>query len=467
MQQEQRTDIQKQPATPNPAHDKRRTMHIKRSVFRGGLAALAALTAITVITGCTSATGSPSAAGNGTGTIKVWAHQGSDAEDAALTATVAQFNSSQSKIHANLTIIPAATYTSTITSTPTNKLPDVLEMDGPTLSSYVYNEKLAPLSKYVPAATISNATPGSITEGTSKGKLYGLAMYDSALGLFGNKKMLDAAGIKYPTSLSDVWTAAEFTADVKKLAAVSPTGKSLDIREAGLAGEWGTFAFSPLLWSAGGNLIKDNKASGVMDSAASVKALTTLASWKPYVDPSADGLAFPDGRVALAWGGHWLYPTYSAGVGVSNIVALPLPDFGNGTKTGAGSWTWGIGAGTTKGKAAGQFLATLLADKSVKAMTDADGAPPATKTAFAADKLYAPGGALALWADQLKENCGTGPLNKSCVSVDRPQTAGYPVITSQFSAALSAIWGGADPKTALTTAAQTIDQAFSDNSNYK
>ncbi len=442
-------------------------MNIKLAARRGGLAALAAITAVTLFTACSSGAVSQATGGTGSGTIKIWAHQGSDAEDAALTAAVAEFNSSQSKINAKLTIIPSASYTSTVTSTPTNKLPDVLEMDGPTLSSYVYNEKLAPLSSYVPAATISNATPGSISEGTYKGKLYGLAMYDSALGLFGNKKMLDAAGIKYPTSLNNVWTAAEFTADVKKLAAVSPTGKSLDVRESGLAGEWGTFAFSPLLWSAGGNLIKNGKASGVMDSSASVNALTTFASWKPYVDPSADGKAFPNGRVALAWGGHWLYPKYSAGVGVDNIVALPLPDFGNGTKTGAGSWTWGIGAGTKNGKAAGQFLATLLNDKNVKAMTDADGAPPATKTVFAADALYAPGGALALWAKQLQENCGTGPLDKSCVSVDRPTTPGYPVITSQFAGALSAIWGGADPQKALTAAAQAVDQAFTDNSNYK
>lgn len=439
----------------------------QRSVLRKAAIGIAMAATMMTLAACAGTSTSNSAAGSGTGTITVWAHQGQDSENTALQAAVTGFNSSQSKIKVKLTLISSATYTSTITSTPPNKLPDVMEMDGPTLSSYVYNEKLSPLKKYVSAATISNATPGSIAEGTSKGNLYGLAMYDSALGLFGNKKMLDAAGVTYPTSLDHVWTSAEFTADLAKLAAVSPAGKSLDIHEDyGLAGEWGTYAFSPLLWSAGGDLIKNNKSAGALDSSASVSALQTWASWKPYVDPNADGKAFATGRVALGWGGHWMYPDYSKALD-TNLIALPLPDFGNGTKTGAGSWTWGIGASTKDGTAAGAFLDYLLNDKNVTAMTTANGAPPATKTAFAADALYSSTGALALWSQQIVKNCGSGPIDKTCVSVVRPVTAGYPVITSQFSAALSAIWGGADAKKALADAAKSIDQSYSDNSNYK
>jgi multiple sugar transport system substrate-binding protein len=421
-----------------------------------------------LLAGCSAGGGTDTTtAGDGTGSIVVWAHQGQDSENAALQAAVKDFNASQSKVTAKLKLISADTYTSTITSTPANKLADVMEMDGPTLGSYVYNEKVAPLKQYLAASTVSNATPGSIAEGTVNGKLYAVAMYDSALGLFGNKKMLDAAGVKYPTSLDDVWTADEFTADLQKLAASSPSGKALDVHEDyGLASEWGTFAFSPLLWSAGGNLISNDKASGVLDSPDSVKALTTFASWKQYVDPNSDGKAFDSGRVALGWGGHWMYPGYSAALG-SDLIDLPLPDFGKGTKTGAGSWTWGISSGTTHGKAAGKFLDYLMNKKNVTAMTTANGAPPATKDAFAADATYASGGPLSLWAEQITKNCGTGKLDSSCVSVDRPGTAGYPVITSKFSAALSAIWGGADVKSSLTTAAKAIDQAFSDNGDYK
>lgn len=406
-------------------------------------------------------------AGDGTGTITVWAHQGQDSENAVLEDAVTTFNSSQSKITAKLTLIAEATYTKTVSSTPIDQLPDVLDMDGPTLANYAYNGKLSPLKSFVSDSTISNATAGSISEGTYDKDLYGLAMFDAGLGLYGNKKLLDAAGVSYPTGLDDAWSAEEFAADLAKLAAASPTGKALDISEqAGLGTEWGTFAFSPTIWSAGGNLMSDGKALGTLDSAASVSALESFASWKQYVDSNADGNAFIDARVALGWSGHWNYPAYSEALG-SDLVIMPLPDFGSGPKTGAGSWTWGIGGSTKNGLAAGAFLDYLLNDSNVTAMTTANGAPPATTTALAADSNYSAGGPLALFGEQLTNTCGTGPITDSCTSVYRPTTPGYPVITSQFASALAAIYGGADAQSALTKAATAIDRDFSDNNGYK
>lgn len=105
----------------------------------------------------------------------------------------------------------------------------------------------------------------------------------------------------------------------------------------------------------------------------------------------------------------------------------------------------------------------LLNDANVTAMTTANGAPPATKTALAASPLYKEGGPLQLFADQLAKPCGDSDITKSCVAVTRPVTAGYPTITAKFSEALNSIYGGADPKSALEKAARAIDQDFSDN----
>ena len=66
-----------------------------------------------------------------------------------------------------------------------------------------------------------------------------------------------------------------------------------------------------MVQSAGGNLVQGDKATGVLNSAASVKALEDIASWKPYVDANTDGNAFQNGRVALSLSGHWNYPAYS------------------------------------------------------------------------------------------------------------------------------------------------------------
>jgi multiple sugar transport system substrate-binding protein len=406
-------------------------------------------------------------AGSGEGTISVWAHQGQKSEAAALQNAVKSFNSSQDRIKVELKLIPETDYTKTITATDASELPDVLEFDGPTMANFVYNKKLAAVDDFVSAKTLSNATDASKAQGEIAGKHYGLGMFDSGLGMYGSKKLLDAAGVKYPKGVDDAWTADEFDAALKALKAKDSDGKVLDIQEGnGLANEWGTYGFAPIVWSAGGGLLKDGKAQGALDSPAAVSALKTFQSWKGTVDPNTDGNAFAKGRVALSWVGHWMYPAYSEALG-DDLVVLPLPDFGDGPKTGQGSWSWGIGADSKNAKAAGAFMDFLLDDANVTAMTKANGAPPATKSALAASELYKQGGPLQLFADQLAKPCGDSDISKSCVAVTRPVTAGYPVVTEKFSQALNAIYGGSDPKDALSKAARAIDRDFSDNAGYE
>ncbi|MDX5566316.1 sugar ABC transporter substrate-binding protein [Streptomyces sp. ID05-04B] len=442
------------------------TSRSHRRTARTGLALVLPLAALAACGGGGGADTSAEA-GSGTGTISVWAHQGQKSEDAVLQNAVKSFNSSQDKIKVELKLIPGNDYTKTITATDASQLPDVMEFDGPTMANFVYNKKLTAIDDYVSSRTMANATAAVKAQGAVGGRHYGLGMYDSGLGVYGNKKLLDAAGVKYPTGLSDDWTAAEFTAALKTLKAKDSDGKTLDLQENnGYATEWGTYGFAPVVWSAGGSLLKGGKAEGALDTPAVVSAVKTLQSWKPYVDPNTDGNAFAKGRVALSWVGHWMYPAYSQALG-DDLVVLPLPDFGEGPKTGQGSWAWGIGADSKNGKAAGAFLDYLLDDANVSAMTTANGAPPATRSALAKSSLYRQGGPLQLFADQLAKPCGDTDITTTCVAVTRPVTAGYPTVTAKFSEALNSVYGGADPKSALEKAARAIDQDFSDNDGYK
>ena len=72
-------------------------------------------------------------------------------------------------------------------------------------------------------------------------------------------------------------------------------------------------------------------------------ALETLQAWivDGYVDPNVDDTAFTSRRVALSWSGHWDYRRYRDTLG-DDLVVLPLPDFGRGSRSGQGSWVWAI-----------------------------------------------------------------------------------------------------------------------------
>ena len=399
-------------------------------------------------------------------TINVWAMQNQAGEIKAAKEMVGAFNASQDDIEAKLKLVPSMG--DVLKATKVADLPDVFEFDGENLGAYVYNGKLAKLNGLVAASTIKNELVSIQAEGTaSDGNTYSVSQYDSGLALWGNKSMLKAAGVSYPTTWDKAWTAKEFTTVLAKLAAKAKSKKALDIKENyGIGGGWAGYAFSPIVNSAGYPLVKNGKAVGSMDADKVVSAFKTFASWKKYVDPSADDSAFTKKRVALAWVGHWAAPAIKKAIG-KDAVLIPLPNFGTGTKSGQGSHSWGIGASSDKKAAAAKFLEYILTDKWVLNTTEQNGAVPATKTALAKNKDYAKGGLLELYGKQLAASCGSGLITTKCVTVPRTISPAWPVINTKFSAAVAAIYNGADAKTELNKAAKAIDLDYADNGGYK
>ncbi|MDT0328568.1 ABC transporter substrate-binding protein [Nocardiopsis lambiniae] len=443
-------------------------MRSKRTEPQGALRAAAALAApLLLLTGCGTG-GGTAGAGDGEGTLTIWAHQGQDREVVALQNAVDAFGDLNPDITVELTLIPEADYTTTLTTSSPDELPDVIEFDGPTMASLVYNGKLSPIDDLVSEETRANATESILAQGTLDGSLYGLGVFDSGLGVYGNAALLDEAGISYPEGIEDAWTAEEFTAALADLAVEDEDGRVLDVKQNygfGSGSEWTTYAFSPVVWSAGGSLIEDDSADGALNTPATVEALSLVQEWAAYTDANTDDNAFVSGDVALSLVGHWEYPNYVEALG-EDLVVLPLPDFGNGVKTGQGSWAWGVSSTSGNGSAAGAFIDFLMADEQVAALTAANGAPPGTATATEASDLYGPGGDLELFADQLAATCGRGAITADCVSVPRPVTAGYPVITRQFAEAFATIWDGGDVSGALDGAVRAIDTDFADNDSF-
>lgn len=409
----------------------------------------------------------PVDAGAASGTIKVWAQQGQEGEVKAIKQEVKDFNASQSDIKVELTLLPQATYGQTLQTTKVEDLPDAFEFDGETMASLVYAKKLKEVTGLVSADTLSNEIASVVAQNTypNDGKQYAVSQYDSGLAMYGNKKLLDAAGVKYGTTIDAAWSADDFVNAVKTLAAKDKDGKSLNIMEQ-YAGTWPGYAFTPIVASAGYPLVQDGKADGNLNNPAVAAALTQFATLRQYTDANTDDKAFQTGKVALSWVGHWMYNTYADALG-DDLVVIPLPDWGNGTKSGQGSHSWAIGANTKSGAAAGKFLDWIMNDESITLVTDANAAPPGTTSVTAKSKLYAPGGALQLYADQLAKSCGSNPPTKDCVTVPRTISPAWPVINDNFSKAFWAIWQGGDAQSELDKAAKAIDLDYEDNDSYQ
>ena len=392
-------------------------------------------------------------------TIDVWFHTGQPAEKTVIEDQVRRFNRSQDRIYINLTLIPEGDYNTQVQAAATdNKMPDLLDLDGPYLYNYAWKGHLLPLDNLVSPRLMAELLPSILAQGTYRGRLYSIGTFDSGLGLFGNGKKLRAVSARLPTSPEEAWSIAEFNQILSDLGQIDEDGMVLDLRM-DYRGEWYSYAFSPALQSGGGDLInrRDYQSSeGILNGPAAKAVLGHFQSWfkNKYIDVNTDANSFTGNRVALSWCGHWEYPRYKEALG-DDLLVLPLPDFGRGAKTGMGSWSWAITSKCRNPELAMEFLEFLLEPAEVIAMANANGAVPATRTAIGLSPLYRPGAPLHLFARQLEQN-----------AIPRPRTPAYPIITSVFQQVFQDIRYGADITGTLDRAVKIIDQDIRDNHGY-
>ncbi|MCU7842742.1 MAG: extracellular solute-binding protein [Candidatus Thiodiazotropha sp. (ex Monitilora ramsayi)] len=411
--------------------------------------------ALLFISGCTD-TDNPEGHINA---LAVWAHAGQERERNTLKSQVARYNKNHPQHPVRLTLIPEGSYNAQVQAAAVaGNLPDLLEFDGPFLYAYIWQGRLQPLDNLLPETLIDDLLPSILQQGSYRDHLWSVGIFDSGLGLYADRSRLVAVGARIPT-LENPWRQDEFNNILQRLVNTDPDGQALDLK-LNYGGEWYTYALSPLIQSAGGDLVSRGEvysAQGSLNGPETADVLHTIQRWieAGWVDPNIDDAAFTSGRVAMAMGGHWNYARYHEHLG-EDLLLLPLPDFAYGSKTGQGSWSWSITSNCDNPKAAARFLAFLLQPEEVLAMTDANGAVPATRSAIGQSLRYRTGGALQLFVDQLKAG----------YAIPRPRTPAYPVITAEFQRAFERIRSGSDVQAVLDEAARSIDLEIEDNKGY-
>lgn len=415
-----------------------------------------------------SATGSgassPAASASSPVELEVWYHAGQPGERTVLEAHAARFNARQGSVRVALSFLPEGSYNAQVqASAVAGKLPDLLDLDGPYIATYAWQGHLRGLGGLLPDSVLADLLPSVLNQGQWGDSLYGVGTFDSGLALYASARALAAVGARVPEGPDAAWSVDEFGDLLARLADADPDGDGavLDLK-LNYEGEWFTYAFQPALRSAGGGLVETSSphptARGVLDSERSVAALQAIQSWlgAGRVDANLDDAAFVSGRVALSWSGHWDHPRYAEALG-EDLLVLPLPDFGQGTRTGQGSWVWTIPRGTPHAGAAATFLRFLLEPAQVLEITNANGAVPATRSAADESAHYRPGGPLHLLLQQLEGGW----------SVPRPRTPAYPFASSIFQNVFDAVRDGEPVAAVLERAARQIEQEIADNHGFR
>ncbi|HTO03935.1 MAG TPA: extracellular solute-binding protein [Opitutus sp.] len=170
--------------------------------------------------------------------IRVWCHQGQEAENQAMRGVAASFNAAHEneRIRAAITFFPDFQYNEKIAiAAAARDLPDALDLDGPLVARCVDAGLLSPLDAWFKAEELADFLPTIIEQGTINGRLYALGAFDSAAVLYYDRAMLAQAEVRPPPE-GETWTWEEFLAACERLRAAGIGAVAMHFNET--ADEW-------------------------------------------------------------------------------------------------------------------------------------------------------------------------------------------------------------------------------------
>jgi len=85
-------------------------------------------------------------------------------------------------------------------SVATGQGADLIQADGPDVKHFAHNKVIMDLTEHFSKDELAQWDPGSVTEGTYKGRFYGPPEVQSCQSLWYNQEMVDAAGLKLTTA---------------------------------------------------------------------------------------------------------------------------------------------------------------------------------------------------------------------------------------------------------------------------
>ncbi|GLZ05675.1 sugar ABC transporter substrate-binding protein [Actinomadura sp. NBRC 104412] len=322
-------------------------------------------------------------------------------------------------------------------------MPDIVIIDNPNLQQVAATGQLRAFDD-LPGYTTQGYYEGAIKECEFKGRHYCYPVGSNSVGLFYNKKMLDDAGIKPPTT----W--AELTDAAARLTKPPTYG----IAVSAPADEQSTWQLEPFAWSGGGGMTQ-------VDSPPWVQALRLWTGWaeKGYMSKSVLQWdqspelpqQFLQKKAAMMINGPWIFPLlneagwkYNQDYGIAK-VPVQRPGQKVVAPLGGETWTLGDSGNGAQKKWAWEFVKGTQEPAVMQQLTKEMYIVP-TKPAVTAEFLKG-GEEYAVFAEQSL--------------TARPRTteygANYPKVSQAvWTAIQAALTGTKTPEEALKEAQQTV-----------
>lgn len=395
--------------------------------------------------------------------VSMWRHQGTPTESNYYDEVIAKFNASQDEIDLQAIALPDATYVEQVNAAILSEdLPDILDLDGPLMAGFVNAGALGTLDEYMNDELKEDLLPSIIEQGTYEdGNIYALGQFESGLSFWANKSLLAEADVRIPT-LQNPWDKEEFIKSLDKLKALDSVEYPLDIKVNYGGGYW-VYSYLPFVASFGGDYFNRSsfQADGAINSEETISAFNMIKKFVEdgYVNAnqSTDDDFYGAKTSALALVGHWMYPPHTSTDALGeDAILIPFPNFGEGVKTGSGSWAWSI---TSEAKKKGvkdeawKVIDYLLSDEALMGVFNANGAIPSRISVLDKIDEFKKDGRLYLYREQLEKGH----------AYVRPITPAFGIIQSAIGEAAINIMKGSDVKSELDKVAKEIDQTVEDN----
>jgi multiple sugar transport system substrate-binding protein len=289
--------------------------------FRSVTFATAAMVLLAV-TGCGGSDSSANGASDGPVSLSygVWDKN----QVPAMEKLAAAFHTTHPNVTVTVQLTPYLDYFTKLQAAATGgEAPDVFWMNGPNFQLYASNGVLTPLSDL---KLDTSKYPASLVNlYTLDGKLFGVPKDMDTVGLWYNKKIFDAADVKYP---DDTWTWDTFNTAAKKL-----TNKSKDVYGIG-AQLSGQEDYYNTVFQAGGSVISaDGRSTGLAEPAAKAGISFWTDLIKTGSSPNLKQMTdtapyqmFEAGKIAMYWGGSWDAAEFGANPGTkddADVAVLP------------------------------------------------------------------------------------------------------------------------------------------------